>query len=73
MWEGGSYRTSNPKRKDHCTLSEFATLILVSGEKPDRISKDRWNAMLRWYETRQKEGMYLRQILVLEDGYYYDG
>jgi hypothetical protein len=73
MWEGGSYRTSNPKPKDHCTLSEFATLILVSGEKPDRISEDRWNAMLRWYETRQKEGMYLRQILVLEDGYYYDG
>jgi hypothetical protein len=72
MWEGGFYQTFNLKRKDRCTLSEFAVLIFTSEEKPDTISSERWAAMLKWREKRIQEGLSIREIIALEDGFYND-
>jgi len=72
MWEGGWYQTSNPKPKDHCTLGEFAVLTFTSDEKPANISAERWSAMLKWRAKRVEEGLTIREIIALEDGFYED-
>lgn len=70
MWEGGSYRTSNPRPKNGCSIGEFCVLIFQNSQKPDNISAGRWNAMMKWKEKREQEGFSLREILALEDGFY---
>lgn len=64
MWYGGQ---NKPKPASFFNLEMFAVNVQYGNrQKPARVSQERWDAMWKWYQKRQEEGVSLEEIIKLE-------
>jgi hypothetical protein len=52
----------SPPRPDCLKLIQFINLYSYSMGKPDNVSDARWSGMVRWWETRKKEGYDIEEV-----------
>lgn len=67
MWSGGEIKLRSPS---HFSIDMFAVNVQYNNKKkPPNMSQERWDAMWKWWEKRQEEGLSLQDITKLDEDY----